>query len=172
MTGLVRALPVLVAACVVACSQPAPAPVANAPADLEAIGTLRAAVAAAYNAGDAVALGNTYTDGAVSMTNMQPTATGRAAIVAAQTATFSQFGVSMRITPEETRTLDSSGFERGRYTLNLTPKAGGSPTMVEGRYVVILEKGADGRWLISHDMDNTAAPPPAPAATTQTPSAP
>ena len=160
--GLALVLTSILAA---ACTAPAPAqPQANAPADLQSIETLRNAFASAYMAGNADAIGALYTDDAVTQTNMQATATGRPAIIEQLKGTFSQFNLKMDITPEETHTLGNSGWERGRYTMSMSPKAGGAPMAMDGRYMILLEKGADGSWKLSRDMDNTATPPAPPAA--------
>ena len=40
--------------------------------------------------------------------------------------------------------MGNIGFDRGHFKITLTPKAGGPAVNDEGRYVVLLEKGADG----------------------------
>jgi uncharacterized protein (TIGR02246 family) len=146
---------------------PAAEPPANEPADLQSIETVRNTYTSAYTAGNADAIGALYTDDAISQTNMQETARGRAAIVEQIKATMNQFNVRMDATPSETHTLGNNGWERGTYKMVLTPKAGGAPIDAEGRYMLILEKGANG-WRVARDMDNTATPPPAPAPAAET----
>ena len=144
---------------------PPPAPVADAPADIAALNAARAAFMAAYEQGDAEAIGKLYTAEAISEPNNQPTLKGRDAIVASLKSMFEQVSLKAVLTPEETRTLGSVGLDRGRYTVTVTPKAGAPPTSAEGRYMVVYVKGADGTWQVSRDMDNAAgAPPPTPAA--------
>ena len=149
---------------------PAPAaavatPALDAPADLAAIKAAREAFMAAYAAGNAAAIGQLYTENAVSEPNNQPSLKGRAAIVASLTSMFEQVTVNATLTPEETRTLGAVGLDRGRYTVTVTPKAGAPPTTSEGRYLVVYVKGEDGSWRVSHDIDNAlGVPAAAPAA--------
>ncbi|WP_239492565.1 SgcJ/EcaC family oxidoreductase [Luteitalea sp. TBR-22] len=143
-------------------------PALDAPADLAAIKAAREGFMAAYAAGDAAAIGQLYTENAVSEPNHQPSLKGRDAIVASLEAMFAQVMVKATLTPDETRTLGAVGLDRGRYSVTVTPKAGAPPTTTEGRYLVVYVKGEDGKWRVSHDIDNAPgvpAAPPAPAAT-------
>ena len=144
-----------------ACSQ---GPAQDAPDDLAAIAKIRTAYAMAMEAGDATAIGNLYTEDGISQTNYEATMVGRAAIVEGQKKTFADAAFSgMEITPEETHTFGTMGYERGRYKLTFTLKAGGAPTPQAGRYMLILQKDADGMWKVARDMDNAEtrpAPPP------------
>ncbi len=144
-----------------------PQPVADDPADIAALNAARAAFMAAYEAGDAEAIGKLYTAEAISEPDNQPTLKGRDAIVASLKSMFEQVAVKPVLTPDETRTLGSVGLDRGTYTVTVTPKAGAPPTSSQGRYLVVFVKEADGSWKVSRDMDNSAgAPSPAPAAST------
>ena len=142
-----------------ACSQ---APETNAAADIAAVDAIRNAFITAMNTGDAAAVGNLYTADGVSQHNHDKTITGRDAIVESQKEMFSQFVVKAEIMPDETRTMGAFGFDRGRYTMTMTPKAGGEPMTDEGRYIVLLQKEADGAWKVSRDMDNSTTPMPMP----------
>jgi len=158
---LVNAICVATMVTTVACSQPAPpppAPVADAPADLAALGSARAAFVAAYNSGDAEAIGKLYTADAISEPNHQPTVKGRDAIVAAQKAMYEHVSVKLTLTPDETHTNGGAGFDRGTYSVEVTPKAGGPVSTVEGRYFVYYVKDSDGTWKVSRDMDNASTP--------------
>ena len=48
----------------------------------------------------------------------------------------------------------------GDFTLNLSPKAGGSPVSLSGRFSVIARK-EDGKWI--YLIDHASSPPAAPA---------
>jgi ketosteroid isomerase-like protein len=147
---------------VAACTAEAPPAqaAADAPVDLQSIETLRTAFASAYSVGNAEAVGALYTDDAVSQTNMQPTATGRAAIIESLAGTFARYHVRLDIRPDETHTLGNTGWERGRYAMTLRPKRDGTPMSIDGRYMIVVERTTDG-WKIARDIDNTATPPPA-----------
>lgn len=140
-----------------ACSAAAPAPEMemDAPADLAAVDAVRDAYMDAVSAGDAEAIGNLYTADGISLPNHAATVSGRTAIVAHQQEMLSDYTVSMEIMPDETRTMGDFGFDRGRYRATMTPKAGGEPMTDEGRYIVLLQKEADGSWKVSRDLDNS-----------------
>ena len=46
-------------------------------------------------------------------------------------------------------------FERGTYTIALTPKAGGSPIRDTGKYITLYRRQADDSWLIARDIWNS-----------------
>jgi len=144
------------------CSQapappPAPAePVADAPEDIAAINSARAAFMAAYEQGDADAIGQLYAEDAISEPNNQPSLEGRAAIVQSLKNMFEQVEVQPVLESEETRTLGNVGLDRGHYTVTVTPKAGAPPTTSQGRYMVVFVKDAQGTWKVFRDMDNAA----------------
>ena len=145
---------------------PAPAPpIVDDPASIAAIGEARKAFMAAYEAGDAAAIGQLYMPNAVSEPNFQPTLEGRDAIAASVKNMFEQVSVKATLDAEETRTLGNVGLDRGHYTVTVTPKAGAPPTTSEGRYLVVYVKDTDGKWRVSHDIDNVSMPPAPPAAT-------
>lgn len=144
----------------VACAPAAPE--MNAPGDLTAINALRSSFVAAFNAADADAIGKLYTADAVAQGNHRPSDTGTAAIVASNKATFEQMTAKIELTPEETKTMGSFGFDRGTFKITMTPKAGGAPMNDEGRYLVLLEKGVDRSWRVSRDIDNSTLPMPMP----------
>jgi len=161
------AVSLLLAACTQA---PPPPPQQDAADDLAAIAKIRGAYATAMGAGDATAIGDLYPEDGVSQTNQMATMIGRVAIVEGQKATFAQVSFSdMEITPEETHTFGNTGYERGRYKMNVTPKAGGAPAVQQGRYMLILQKGEDGTWRVARDMDNVDSPPAAAPAPTAPP---
>jgi len=149
---------------IVAISACAPgAPVANAPADVAALGAVRDGYVKAFNSADANAIGALYTSDAVAMPGHNATLTGPSAIVAYNKGLFDQMTAKIEVMPDETRTMGNFGYDRGRYKLTLTPKAGGPPISDEGRYIVMLEKGADGSWKVTRDIDNSSKPMATPA---------
>ena len=142
-----------------------PQPVADAPADIAALDSARAAFMAGYEAGDAEGIGRLYAADAISEPNNQPTLNGRDAIVASLRSMFEQVSVKTVLTPDGAKTRGTIGVDRGHYTVTVTPKAGAPATSSEGRYLVIYIKDADGTWKAWRDMDNAAgAPAPKPAA--------
>ena len=163
---VVLAAATLAAACAPPAPPAAPAePALNAPADIAALNASREAFMKAYEAGDAVAIGNLYTNDAVSESNNQPSLKGRDAIVTSLKGMFEQVTVKTVLTAEDTKTLGNVGVDAGRYAVTVTPKAGATPYTNEGRYMVIYVKDADGQWRVWRDMDNAIGTPrPAPEA--------
>jgi uncharacterized protein (TIGR02246 family) len=51
-------------------------------------------------------------------------------------------------------------FERGTYTIALTPKAGGSPMCDTGKYLTIYKRQTDHSWLMASDIWNSNNPLP------------
>ncbi len=148
----------LLAGCNAAASMPDKA------ADLAAVNQLRDGFVSAFNANDAEAVGNLYSEDAVSMGGNQPTQEGRQAIVAANKMMFDQFSARITITPKQTEVFGDHGYDRGTFSLELTPKAGGPAVTSEGRYLVLVMRGLDGSWKVTEDIDNSAMPPATPPA--------
>ena len=148
---------------IVAIAACASTPEANAPKDVAALGAIRDGYIKAFNGADANAIGALYTSDAIAMPGHNATLTGQAAIVAYNKALFEQMNAKIEVTPDETRTMGNFGFDRGRYKLTMTPKAGGPAVNDEGRYIVMLEKAADGSWKVTRDIDNSSLAMPSPA---------
>jgi len=65
----------------------------------------------------------------------------------------------MALYPEETQVDGNFGFARGTYTLLVTPNEGGEPFLIDGKYLTICKRQADGSWKISHDCYNSNVAP-------------
>ena len=52
-------------------------------------------------------------------------------------------------------------FERGGYTIVLTPATGGAAIRDSGKYITIYARQTDGSWLIARDICNSNQPIPA-----------
>jgi len=158
----------LVLAASIACAAPASdsaQPQANHEQDMAAIDKIRAAFVTAWKAGDAGAIANLYAEDATVMPANQPTASGHDAIMQYNAGFFEQFTPSdFQVMPEETKVIGDTAFDRGMYKLMATPKAGGESISDHGRYLILLQRQADGSWKVTKDIDNNDAPP-APSAT-------
>ena len=149
-------------------STPQPPPpeqpkVPDAQADKDAINKLRDEFNAAFNANDAEKVGALYAETAVLMDPGQPTLQGRAAIIEHNKMFFDQNMAKITLNPRATSVSGDLAFDEGTYMMEITPKAKGQkPQMAEGRYLVVIQRGADG-WKVIEDIGNTAAPPPPPA---------
>ena len=164
MLGMRVLLPVVVAlaACGPDAKQPDPAAedMATTEVDVTALGILRGELAAAVKAGDASAVAALYTEGAVLMPPYERPATGKRAIEAWFQANFDQSTAELALLALEVQVAGDRAFERGTYREKLTPKAGGEPTQDDGKYMVILQKQAEGSWKLALDIWNSDNPLP------------
>jgi ketosteroid isomerase-like protein len=99
------------------------------------------------------------------MDNHQPVQDGKQAILQNLQAMFEQSSATIQITAAETQVIGDWAYDRGSFTVSITPKAAGGNAMQEsGNYLVILRKGADGAWKLHRVMSNSDQPMmPAPA---------
>ena len=59
--------------------------------------------------------------------------------------------LEMTIKVEDTQLSGDFGFAHGTYFVSMTPKAGGAAKSIEGKYLTIFKKQADGSWKIYRD---------------------
>lgn len=134
-------------------------------ADLQGIAKVRDGFAAAFKAGDVAAVTALYVSDGLTQPNNQPTGTGPAGIAASFKAFFDQSNITaFTLTPVKTEASGELGYDIGTYTFTATMKPKGDTLKVDGRYVVVLRKGADGTWKAIADMDNLPTMPPMPPA--------
>ena len=162
---LVRALCAMALTAALAACAPAPPPDTTAE-DTAAINTLRDAWTAAYNARDVDTLIGMYTEDAMELPENAPAVMGHAGLRDMFTTQFAAGQGTATVTSEELQLMGDWAYDRGTFTLTVTPEGGGEPVQaVNARYLVILRQGADGSWKLARLMSNSATPPaPAPAA--------
>ena len=129
-------------------------------ADLEMISDLREVYATAVNAGDVDRLTDSFTEDAVVMPPNEPVVTGYEAIELWFQANFEEFTAELTVSSEEVEVVDEWAFDRGTYTLTLTPKAEGEPIEDNGKYIDILQKQPDGSWKYTRTIWNSDRPLP------------
>ncbi len=56
---------------------------------------------------------------------------------------------------QEVRVAGDWAFSRGTYTATFTPRAGGRPFMVDGKFLTIFQRLPDGTWKIHRDIFNS-----------------
>lgn len=132
-------------------------------ADPAPVNELRSKYQAAFSAGDAAGLAALFTDDAVSLPDHHAALEGKAAIQQYFQDLFAQYNATMTLMPADTEVVGNFAHEHGSFTIKVTPKAGGETVTDDGKYLVVLERGADGVWKIHHDADNSNRMPPMPA---------
>lgn len=144
------------------------APAALSAEDEAALRAMDADWARAATAGDGNALAAFYTADAVVMPPNEPTIRGEAAKQYWIDFT-NQFTAQVELATEVADGRGDLGFTSGTWRMTLTPKTTGAKPMptLEGRYLGVVKKQADGSWKLAYDIWNVGGPttPPAEAAT-------
>jgi uncharacterized protein (TIGR02246 family) len=154
LNPVIRAILVLF---VVGCAHTAPLP---APDARPAVDAIFAKYSASLGAGDADAWSTLWTDDGVQLAPDAPPVVGKAAIREKLRDLLAHFRFDMRIRTEEVHTAGDWAFARGMYAATLTPKAGGAAIPIDGKFLTILLRQADGSWRIYRDIFNSNTPPP------------
>jgi uncharacterized protein (TIGR02246 family) len=115
--------------------------------------------AASLGAGDADRWLALWTEDGVQMPPDEPAVVGKERIGARIRSALDQFKFDMTVTNAEARTAGDWAFARGTYQATLTPKKGGNPIAIDGKYMTILVKQPDGSWKIHRDIFNSNVPP-------------
>ena len=142
---------------------PAPAPKTDVAADMAAIKALGDQFTAAFNSGDAAAMAAAYADDAIMMDPNQAAVEGKQAIQAAYEArskeSAGKVAFTATFTPLETQVAGDWAYDRGNYTVTITPKSG-KPMERSNKYMTIYKRQADGSWKVYRDISNSNEPPP------------
>lgn len=145
---------------------PTPEPKRDVAADTAAINALNDKVTAAFNSMDAAALAALYADDAIMMDSNQAAVEGKQAIQAVYEARVKENAGKMTLTaafsPLETQVAGDWAYDRGNFTLTVTPKSG-KPMETFGKYLTIYKRQPDGSWKIYRDISNSNNPPPSAA---------
>jgi uncharacterized protein (TIGR02246 family) len=129
-------------------------------ADLSAIDNVRDVHVAALNLNDSSAWAAQFADDGVQMPPNGPANVGKAMIGPWSHAFLSQFRVQFALSVDEVRVLGEWAYERGGYTISLSPTAGGSPVRDSGKYITIYERKPADTWRMARDIWNSSNPPP------------
>jgi uncharacterized protein (TIGR02246 family) len=130
--------------------------------ELEALDRLREAHVAALNAGDADAWVACFAADAVQMPPNYSANVGAETIRGWSGGMLAAFHAEFSLSPEEVQPAGADwAFERGTYTITLTPRAGGDPIRDVGKYITLYQRQANGAWLMARDIWNSNNPLPA-----------
>ena len=138
--------------------RPAESAGANDSADIAAVPRSMEAATAAHAAGDSVGIADLFTEDAVIMPAGEPTASGRAQVLASFGAFFRNYTSQARIEPIETHIAGDWAWARTRVSGTLTPRAGGAPIELSAREIAILRRQSDGSWKVARLIGNSAPP--------------
>ena len=128
--------------------------------DISGIDRLRNTHVAALNTGNAEGWAACFTDDAVQMPPHFGANTGRAAIQGWSKGFLGMFACRFSLSVDEVRAVADWAFERGRYDITLTPRAGGESMDDNGKYITIYQRQPDGGWKIARDIWNSDQPLP------------
>lgn len=110
----------------------------------------------AWKAADAARIASLYCDDAVFLPANHSAETSRPAIMKINKNFFAEFTPgSFEISMEDRILAGDWAFERGTYQFTAMPNDGGQLVADRGRYVVILQRQADGSWRWLWDMENS-----------------
>lgn len=129
-------------------------------ADIAAINELLAQYCIKANAGDIEGFMSLWADDAIRMEPDRTSIVGKENIQAFFAPQFELFDINVAIYGDtEVQVFGDLSFSRGTYTLSITPKQGGPTTTLDGKWLDIEKRQADGSWKIYVDMVNFNKPP-------------
>ena len=128
-------------------------------ADISAINDNIEQYTSSMNAGDLDRWISLWADDAIQLAPDAPAVIGKEQIRAKYESIFPLFIFNMSIANEDVKISGDLACSYGNYTVSMTPKAGGETIMIDGKYLSIEERQADGSWKIIRSCFNDNAPP-------------
>lgn len=123
--------------------------------DQEALAKIFDTYISSQNANDAETFLTLWDEEGVKMSYNTPMLVGKTAIASSIRTSFNTYYKAMWIEIQEIVTSGDYGFSRGLFGVVLTPKNGGTPKNVDGKYLTIFRRTIDGKWLIYRDITNS-----------------
>jgi uncharacterized protein (TIGR02246 family) len=124
-------------------------------AGVAAINAYNAQLLKALNGGDPETMNSLMADDYVMFLPGRPPVKGIEQIRASNRSFLAQWHDEEVWTPDETVVSGNWGYQRGTFTLVLTPKAGGAARRSAGTYLHIYERKKDGNWRLTRAMTTT-----------------
>ena len=150
---------VLLTACAaLLCSGCSPGPQPSFEDDLAALTAFNERYLASINNEDIAALSALTTDGHVMLPPNQEPVVGKAANDAMNGGAFERYEFSEVWRPVETVIDGDLGFQRGTFTVIATPRSDGERLEVNGSFLRIYQRQANGEWRMTRDMFNSSTP--------------
>jgi len=108
------------------------------------------------NAGNADRWIALWTEDGVQMPSGRPANVGKETIGANLHGALERFSFSdMQINIEEVQVAGDWAYARGTYTVTYLPKDGSDTIFIDGKYMSIFQKQADGSWKLHRDIFNS-----------------
>ena len=127
-------------------------------ADISAINNNIDQYTSSMNAGDLDRWISLWADDAIQMAPDAPAVIGKEQIRTKYESIFAQFIFKMAIANEDVKISGDLACSHGKYTVTMTPKAEGETIMIDGKYLSIEERQADGSWKIIRSCFNDNPP--------------
>lgn len=115
--------------------------------------------AASLNAGDMERWLALWTEDGIQMPPGEAPVVGKLRIRERNQDVADQFTFDMQVFNEEGESAGDWAYCRGTYRATLTPRTGGDVMFVDGKFMSILARQADGSWKIHRDIFNSNVPP-------------
>lgn len=128
-------------------------------ADIAAIKKVTQEWASHAKMGHAAVVAKLYTEDAMELPPDQPAIKGRASIE--QRIAESVTGLQdIKITSVETHGMLDLAYDRGTYSVTVKEEGMDEPVKINGKYISILRRQADGTWKLTRLIWNEDTPPP------------
>jgi uncharacterized protein (TIGR02246 family) len=102
-----------------------------------------------YVAGNAAGIAHLFTDDCFMLPPDNPIAMGKAGVQAVYEEQFAQMTpLTMSISAEEETVMGDWGYGAGTWTVTATLQTTGATVKLEGKYLNVLKRQADGGWKI------------------------
>ena len=133
--------------------------VGDVEADISAINNNIEQYTSSMNAGDLDRWISLWADDAIQLAPDAPAVIGKEQIRAKYESIFPLFIFKMTIANDDVKIGGDLAVSHGNYTVTMTPKAGGETIVIDGKYLSIEERQADGSWKIIRSCFNDNVPP-------------
>jgi ketosteroid isomerase-like protein len=110
------------------------------------------------NEEDIRTLSSLTTDGHIMLAPNREPVVGKSANDAMNGGAFERYDFSETWTPVETVIDGNLAFQRGTFTTIATPKGEGAQLEVNGSFLRIYQRQANGEWRMTRDMFNSSTP--------------
>ena len=126
----------------------------NDSSDIDAIKSMSAARAKAFNEGKAKDIAIHFTEDGLLMAPGAPATSGRAAVEAYYQSIFDQYVTQLESGYKEVEVSGDLAYGRGFAKVKLVPHGGGDTLVSSAKYINILQRQENGSWLTTHDIWN------------------